>query len=619
VSSTTFLDPFNAKSLSFREVAQTFVPSPKFSELSGRWNSLLIGPRGSGKTTLMKMLTVEALRTYEGPLAASYRDIVTYTGIYVPADIAWKEMVNALCSPLDESVAMLVSGAAFLTNVLQSVVLAMQTRLQVSDPSVSYPHFRKAQSSAGKLEETVVDIAQLWHLSPRSISLQGLANALALRLSDIQQRANVFAMTERVSVQDVMKAMPYAGLSVVQAVSSAVQFFDQAINEPDGQWVLLLDEFEVAPQQLQQSVLASLRASPPKLLFKVALSPCGPHTMHRETAATPPTLHNDYRQVHLWYVDREHAEGFCAHIFESLKSRWPDVMPNASPEKVFGSTGYAIVDETGESVEAGSYGRGAFWRREFQQLAQKDRTFSDFLIEKGIDADELDPSPSAPNGNTIRKIAPVVAFRNAYKGKAEGQKRGRRPFRSAYSGWAAICAISEGNPRWFIGLINSLAPCLAATNTLPISVTEQQNKLSDLSEAFAEILRSAATSQLRGLDTDASVYDVLARIGEYFHKRLVLDRFVEDPPMSFIVDDDVDADTENALRIAMNHGALVCYENPDSLGGYASLRGKRFRMAYLLAPAFKLPLRKSKAVNLSKALAMRETPRAPVQTGLLWE
>lgn len=64
--STTFLDPFNAKAMTFREVASTFVSSTKFAELAGRWNALLVGPRGSGKTTLMKMLSVEALRAWEG-------------------------------------------------------------------------------------------------------------------------------------------------------------------------------------------------------------------------------------------------------------------------------------------------------------------------------------------------------------------------------------------------------------------------------------------------------------------------------------------------------------------------------------------------------------------------
>nr|WP_029527813.1 hypothetical protein [Polaromonas glacialis] len=209
-----------------------------------------------------------------------------------------------------------------------------------------------------------------------------------------------------------------------------------------------------------------------------------------------------------------------------------------------------------------------------------------------------------------------MAFRNAYKGKVEGEKRGRKPYTSAYSGWAAICAMSEGNPRWLIGIINAIMSNLSREKLiLPISVVVQQGQLTGLSQAFAEILRAAATGQLRGMGTTAPVYETLEKIGQYFHNRLVRDQFVEDPPMSFVVDNAVDQNTENALRIAVNHGALVCYETPDSLGGYASLKGKRFRLAYLLAPEFKLPLRKSKAVDLSTVLSVRNAtpalPRAP--------
>lgn len=610
--STTFLDPFNAKAMTFREVASTFVPSPNFSMLAGKWNALLIGPRGSGKTTLMKMLSVESLRAWNGSDALAYRENIAFTGIYVPSDIAWGEMVKALSATLDETSTNFISAAAFVTNVLQSVVMAMQSRLNVPESQLPGADFRLARCPAEKLEHAVTEIAQLWRLSIRSLSLQGLANALGHRLLDIKRQANLMAATSGLSVDDVSQRMPYIGLPLVECVSEAVRHFDQAIDEEGGIWALLLDEFEVAPVHLQQEVLTGLRASSSKVLLKVALAPCGPHTLLDISDATRPTRENDYKQVELRYINRDAAEEFCGQLFESRKMKWQSVPANVSPEDVFGVSGYAIVDEEGETSATASYGRGAAWEREFTQLAEKDHYFRAFLDQKVIDPKSLDPSPSAPNGNTIRKIAPLVAFRNAYKGKVEGKKRGRKPYTSAYSGWAAICAMSEGNPRWLIGIINAITANMPRDSAkLPISVVAQQGQLAGLSQAFAEILRAAATGQLRGMGTTAPVYETLEKIGQYFHNRLVLDKFVEDPPMSFVVDDPIDQDIENALRIAVNHGALVCYETPDSLGGYASLKGKRFRLAYLLAPEFKLPLRKSKAVSLSTALADR-SPEAEV-------
>ncbi len=613
IVTTTFLDPFNAKAMSFRDVASTFVPSSNFKLLAGQWNALLIGPRGSGKTTLMKMLSVEALRAWNGPESSTYREQVEFTGIYVPSDIAWGEMVKALSASLDETTTGLISTAAFVTNVLQSVVIAMQSRVHVSSPALTDVAFKHASCSPDKLEKAIVEIADLWKLTIRSLSFDGLANALGHRLIDIKRQATLLAFTPGLSADEVSRRMPYIGLPLVECVSEAVRYFDQAIDETNGLWALLLDEFEVAPVHLQHVVLAGLRASTPKVFFKVALAPCGPHTLLDISDVARPTRDNDYKQVTLWHANRDTAQEFCRRIFEARKGKWQNVPLSATPEDVFGVTGYAIVEEEGEEPTIASYGRGAAWEREFTQLAQKDSSFKAFLMQKGIDPTKLDPSPAAINGNTIRKIAPIVAFRNAYKGYTEGKKRGRKPYNSAYSGWAAISAMSEGNPRWLIGIINAITANVSPEKAkLPIAVSIQQGQLAGLSQSFAEILRAAATGQLRDLGVTAPVFGTLEQIGKYFHNRLVLDRFVEDPPMSFTVDDSIDPSVENALRVAMNHGALVCYEAPDSLGGYATLKGKRFRLAYLLAPEFKLPLRKSKEISLATVLSGRAQEELPL-------
>ena len=120
------------------------------------------------------------------------------------------------------------------------------------------------------------------------------------------------------------------------------------------------------------------------------------------------------------------------------------------------------------------------------------------------------------------------------------------------------------------------------------------------------MLKTAATKQFEILQTTQPIYALIKKIGDYFHRQIVLEPFGEDPHMSFTVDKDISPDIENCLRIALNHGALVCYDAPDSVGGYTSLRGKRLRIAYLLAPVFKLPLRSSKEIGLSRILKSGE-------------
>jgi ABC-type uncharacterized transport system ATPase subunit len=51
----------NARYLKPRQIAEGFVPPPRFDELCNRGHTQLIGPRGSGKTTLLRMLDGAAL------------------------------------------------------------------------------------------------------------------------------------------------------------------------------------------------------------------------------------------------------------------------------------------------------------------------------------------------------------------------------------------------------------------------------------------------------------------------------------------------------------------------------------------------------------------------------
>lgn len=625
---TTFLDPFNAKTMTAYEVANTFVSSSKFAQLVGPWNSLLIGPRGSGKTTLMRMLSVDALRAWSSPLADGFRNDISFTGIYVPSDIAWSEMVKALSSTLEDPITAHISAAAFVTNVLQSVILTMQSRLYPGAENLPAPRFRLVSCEHSRLEQAIKDIAALWRLKLRSLSLDGIITALGERQIDIKRQANILSTLSIDEASNLVQRIEYLGLPLVESVSQALSTFDRAVEDEQSAWALLLDEFEVAPVNLQQEVLAALRASATttRLLFKVALAPCGVHTLIDLSDSLRPTHGNDYKQVELWYVNKDDAAEFCNQLFESRKTRWPTALKDLTPTQVFGESGYAIVDEEGESTSPTGELKSAILSQQFMELAAKDGSFDAFLNQKGINPVLLNTSPDAPNGNTIRKIAPIVAFRNAYRSKVEGKRRGRKPYNSTYAGWSAICALSEGNPRWLIGILNEIISKVDSDTRLPVPFSKQQAQLAGLSQAFTEILRSAATAQQPGQATSVDVFEVLQIIGDYFHAKLVKDDFVEDPPLSFVVDDAVSSSIENALRLAMNHGALVCYEVPDSLGGYSSLRGKRFRLAYLLAPVFKLPLRKSKAVNLSRIVAgtdlvredasgtsaMRATRRSPI-------
>lgn len=605
-----FLEPFNAKAMSFADVARTFVPSTKFTLLAGPWNSVLVGPRGGGKTTLLKMLSAEGQAAWSGPQADEVKLTLGYTGIYVPSDIAWGTMLESLQrSGQNERVGILFSQAAFVTHVLLAVASGIERHVllnpvrRASDVVDSELH----RPSQTELEAAIRSIAMLWRLKPISLSPASLVEALRLRLLDIKSQAHLCAsLGPEMAGETVVRSSDYLGLDMLEAASQGLQTFDAMYGQPDHRWCLLLDEFEVAPMHLQQMVLASMRASGgQKLLLKVALAPCGPDVLYQRDIAAPSQL-NDVRQVELWYADKAEASEFCKNVFLSRSQSYAG-LSGETPNNVFGTSAYSVVDEGEELEQLGLFARATRAAAKqitdhFISLSEKDASFVRFLERKEIDlTQELGMQPSDVNGNTLRKVAPLVAFRNAYRGRSEGRKRGVKPFNATYAGWESLSAISEGNPRWLIGLITRILSH-ADLKELSVPVPRQTEGVLWNCQRYSEMLQSLASEQFHSIKTSSSVFHVLQKIGNYFHDRLVTADFVEDPPLSFIVDNEVDDDIENALRIAMNHGAIVCFEPPATVGGYQSLRGKRFRLTYLLAPVFKLPMRKSKSVTLSVIL-----------------
>lgn len=627
---TSLFEAFNARDLKPEDVAGTFVPSNKYSDLSAPTHALLIGPRGSGKTTLLKMLSLEALRLWDHQQADSYRNRIDFTGIFVPADITWGAMVDSLGGPgVPQDCKAQLGEAAFGINVLLALTDVFAARLEYRKGHVA-AGYRTVERPAN-LEELISTIAANWRLAITSLSFRGISTALRQRLSDLYAAARRFSFQETKTLQTLNQDIPYLDLNVFQAVEFAVNEFDEATGEKNGRWALLFDEFEVVPVHIQSLVLMKLRASSSKIIYKVALAPCGPQTKLAMTAVSQPSPNDDLVRIELWYQNKNDALGFCKDLFVSKIAAHPHLR-NMTPEDIFGRSPYS-EDKLAEGdlfEERKSTVWATRWLREFRELAKKDESFVRYLEGKGIDptrlnAKELDPSPRAPNGNAIRKIAQLVAFRNANRSES-GSRRGGKPWRNPYTGWESLAAISEGNPRWLIGMIAGLESAMKNSNSAPVvRPTLQAAEVVKASVTFQEKLKAVAIEDNSGITTRLSVFGLLEKIGREFERILITSDFIEDPPLSFEVDNDISEDEENCLRIALNFGGIVSEQRPDHVAGFSTLRGMQFRLAYILAPQFNLPLRstgKSRALSTILKGAVNKprvkTRGEPTDQGSLW-
>lgn len=600
-------DAFNARDLNPSEVASSFVPSEKFDELLGHSHALLIGPRGSGKTTLLRMLSVEALRQWMHPRADDYRARIGYTGIFVPADTTWREMVAALGGrslPADAKATL--GEAAFGLNVFLATAETMELRLE-GDTADAY---RCVTASEG-IEGFIDRVAEQWGLAPRSLSLRGLAEAIRRMLAELYSRAKVFAASSDHSIRALHEAIPFTRVEVFSALEYGLKEFDTLVGDRNGRWALLFDEFEVVPPHIQRRVLEKLRAAPFKIVYKVGLAPCGLQTDVDAGAMLQPHPRDDVKQILLWYTDKKDVIAFCKDLLQSRLQREP-TLANLQPEAFLGTSHYVAEEASSDSFDLfdeRTTGWAGIWEKEFASLARKDASFQNYLKLAGLHASRLNPSTRSQHGDTLRKIAPIVALRNAYK-SAEGRKRGGKPHLRPYTGWQAIATVSEGNPRWFIGMLSALMALHRREPSLPVSRADQGIEVTRASQAFVEKLKAVAIEDNNGITARQSVYSLLQQIGASFERSLLDDDFAEEPPLRFEVDAKITPEVENVLRLAMNFGGIVCYEAPDHVGGFRSLKGKRFRLAFMLAPQFHLPLRSGKSRVLSGLLARAASPPA---------
>ena len=100
---------------------------------------------------------------------------------------------------------------------------------------------------------------------------------------------------------------------------------------------------------------------------------------------------------------------------------------------------------------------------------------------------------------------------------------------------------------------------------------------------------------------------LIDQIGEYMFRDVVLGPFKPEPVLSFVVDRWVTQAQVEALGTAINQGAFFLVPNRKGDSTSGSIVNSRFRLSYLLAPDFQLPLTYGTAIQLSTILT--STPR----------
>ena len=588
--STPIYGAFNARWLAFEDVARTFVPVPQFLQLGHESHSVLLGPRGCGKTTLLKMLTRRALDTWEqSGRATRFKTTFTrprYEAIYISSDVRWSYELTSLpeTARLSASLSMQAQRIMVSVNALLSLLEATQ------GITATFPESETAIANS---------LIKQWRFVGTLRSIADIKATLTTLVGEIRGHLNVGDIAKLKCVFDSMSPLFYA--HTLDAPTGAISIISEHLPSElrPLSWALCYDELEIAPQWLRIELLEALRSTTQNIFLKLTWSPLLPSGLR-----TSPESAADFKPIRLWHSHVTDPRLFCEELTRDfLRERFPQA--DVTPEGFFSRSVFAA--EGSEEPEK-SYQQGSTEYEVFKELASWDKSFRLLLTDRQIDPENPIPKSVSERDQFFRKVKPVALLRLEFMTE-KGARSRKRP--AIYSGKEAVYAMSEGNPRWLIGLLNDFADLgvlggSQSSVTFHVRYADQARLLNTSSQRFLSLIK-ASPFRLQepqiGLSgtQDVTLFEFIQAIGAYFNSEIYCRNFPLDPIGSFAVPNDVDETTVSMIEQLLELGGLV-YIGSSPQDVPRAIRGARFRLSFILAPIHKLPLRTYREVPLNDVL-----------------
>ena len=581
---------FNARRATPAQVARDFVPPDSYWALTRTVDpQLLIGPRGIGKTTLLKMLLPEAIDAWrEEQDVKRARTLIQFTGVFVAADKMWAGQVEQLGAAIPPAHRARFGAAAFAYMALDAFANTAAYRIRGSDDG-----FLAVRLSSAQEEKIARNVASAWHAHPASASLGDLVDEARAHLSKVGQLMQD-AATPGLSDDELDDIRRNRVLSVdfFTASTHFLDAFNRAAGDRLAPWVLLIDEFEFLPPWTRVQLGSAFQGRDPRLSYKLSIAP---YTGLEPFAGTQL---NDWLQVPLAPSQREQEDPFT----HKLLSRQ---LGDRDPMDVLGRGGF-------EPRENDSYGPRSQNAADVRELARVDPGFRSWAARRQAGPSSAKRMKSARNYDSYRKVMSVVRLKLEYhkQGSDEatsGRSRHRVP--EIYAGVENIYAMTEGNPRWIKAMAFALLD-EADRERISIRADEQARAIDRVSWQLYNNLKAVPIERrtTRPLDVSAdsgapafgeyanlTPFTLVTTLGDYLEARMQGTKFSADQPGIFVLDDD-DPWLEDLLNSLIFLGAVIV-ESGDSQDSRDGIR-----LAHMWAPIFRILPRKGRNRSLRRAL-----------------
>ncbi len=563
-------DAFNARTFTVKDLCKGFIISDSFKKLCSLSNTVMIGPRGSGKTTLMRMLSVEALEVWEGDWAQYYRDNISYSGVFIPTDRVWKSQYEKAREKLGRNHDYLdLLDSLFVYHVLERFVSVVSFRAsRIIDKVNKFQHVGINKTTESDL---VKELADLWKVKPTLLSLKNLEVSIVKKKQSVA--SFIFSLLQRNELSD--KPIVLSG-DITDIIGSSVDIVNIYFEQSDSKWCFLFDELELAPDHIVQPLVDATRGRNDRFILKLALSPY--HENVKITTGPDSSMNNqDFSFVSLTSSTDKSGLDFSKKLCGNVFLKHGLMEPVSSYFEGFTDTPI---------------------KEQFHALSEKDNSFFGYLKSQGIDLAKFDDYTDKDKKTTIRKVQAVVKVRNTFM-KENGKPRSFKRPPNMYGGFDNICKSLEYNPRMLIGIMNDFISVAKENRKIPMYL--QINSIVKFYSSYKSLLSTIAIESL-GDERFKNISDLIEFIGSFFKNQIHGPKFEPEPKGSLSFNKQQSINYQGAIGVALNAGALISITEGDSYQSVSDLSNLRCRLSYIFSHHYRTLLIKQRAIGFPEVL-----------------